>query len=60
MKRYIHPLKHFYNIFSKKSIIFCDFPLLRLGKSMCIAIQNMTKPPKQIFKYIWHSKKFSF
>ena len=26
---------------------------------MCVPIQNMTKPPKQIVKYIWLSKNFS-
>ena len=25
-----------------------------------IAMQNMTIPPKQVLKYTWHSKKFSF
>ena len=53
------PIETFLQHFQQKSIISCDFPLPRLGKNMCVPIQNMTKPPKQIVKYIWLSKNFS-
>ena len=54
------PIEIFLQHFQPKSIIFCDFSLPRLGKNMRIAMQSMNIPPKQILKYTWHSKKFSF
>ena len=62
MKHYIQtPIKTFLQHFEKKHIIFSNISLLRLGKNMSIAMENMTgHPQKNLLTVTNHSKKFSF
>ena len=70
VKHHRHPSKLLSNILNKAKI-FSDISLLRLGKNMSIALQNMTESPRlrkkktnkqknKKTKLSKHSKKFSF